>query len=209
MRCFLAIWLSNNLKRLVFILSTPRRGGDAVRSLKRLDLLPLCPVFNIVPQDGWMSSPPPLLPPPSPHPLYKFSKIYFSPGGKGRKWGLLPKTYQYVEEKISSYIRKFVRKGFSSRMRNRVQRIWIFLEIGEPRPLDGCKIDIKDTFTKYIFWFVEPFLCVLLRSLKKVRIWPKTFWPLKHTKRIEKRRKTFFYDRISELIRQSLKSLYP
>jgi len=32
-----------------------------------------------------------------------------------------------------------------------------FLENKEYRPFDGCKIEIRDTFTKYVFWFLKPF----------------------------------------------------
>ncbi len=114
--------LSSNLKRLVFILSASRRCGDAVRSLKRLDLLPFCPVFNIVPQDGWMSSPPhppSPHPPPPPHPLYKFSKIYFSREEKGGNEVCCQKLINMLRENFSRILGN-LEEWFSSRMRNTI-----------------------------------------------------------------------------------------
>jgi|688.fasta_scaffold1627629_1 hypothetical protein len=52
-------------------------------------------------------------------------------------------------------------------LHRRVQRIWIFLENEEPTPLDGCKIEIEDTFAKYIFLFVEPFFARFASKFKK------------------------------------------
>ncbi len=52
-------------------------------------------------------------------------------------------------------------------MLNRVQRIWLFLENEEYRHFDGCKIEIYDTFTKYVFWFFEPFLAHLASKFAK------------------------------------------
>ncbi len=52
-------------------------------------------------------------------------------------------------------------------MHSRVQRIWFFLENKEYRPFDGCKIEIEDTFTKYVFWFFEPFFARLASKFEK------------------------------------------
>ncbi len=71
---------------------------------------------------------------------------------------------------------------------SRVQQICLFLEKEEYRPCDGCKIEIYNTFTKYAFWFFEPFLRVWLQSFKKVQIWPKIIFLKKINKYIKKRR---------------------
>ncbi len=42
-----------------------------------------------------------------------------------------------------------------------------FKENEEYRPFDGCKTEIQDTFTKYIFWFFEPFFARLASKFEK------------------------------------------
>ncbi len=42
-----------------------------------------------------------------------------------------------------------------------------FLENEEYRPFDGCKIEILDTITKYVFWFFEPFFARLASKFEK------------------------------------------
>ncbi len=49
----------------------------------------------------------------------------------------------------------------------RVQRIWLFLENEEYRPFDGCKIEILDTFIKYVFLFFEPFFARFASKFEK------------------------------------------
>ncbi len=69
----------------------------------------------------------------------------------------------------------------------RVQRIWLFLENKEYRPFDGCKIEIYDTFTIYVFWFFEPFFARLASKFEKninMTTKKKKFW--KNRKRCQK-----------------------
>ncbi len=42
-----------------------------------------------------------------------------------------------------------------------------FLENKEYRPFDGYKIEIQDTFTKYVFRFFEPVLARLASKFEK------------------------------------------
>ncbi len=44
---------------------------------------------------------------------------------------------------------------------NGYNEFYFFLENEEYRPFDGCEIEILDKFTKYIFWFFEPFFARL------------------------------------------------
>ncbi len=68
-------------------------------------------------------------------------------------------------------------------MWTRVHRTWLFSENKEYRSFDGCKIEIYDTSTNYVFWFLSRFLRVWLPSLKKVLIWHKKRIFLKNSKK--------------------------